>query len=102
MNTMKKHLLLSLGILLVFAIAVPAGAASPPLQVNFVAPMYFPPAYGTFTATGPAFDEGLVCGTGDVVEISGRILVQNVQGMNLQIIHRFACDDGSGTQALSM
>jgi hypothetical protein len=59
--------------------------------------MNFPPPEGIFAAYGSAVDEGLVCGTGDVVEISGRILVQNVQGMNLQIIHRFACDDGSGT-----
>ena len=72
---------------------VPA-AATPPAGVEIVVPDF----EGAFVATGPAVDDGVICGTGEVettfVKPSG---FQSNQHLILKVGKLFTCDDGTGT-----
>lgn len=71
----------------------PAGA-TPPSDVEIVVPGFD----GPFVATGPAVDDGVVCGTGEVsttfIKAAG---FQSNPGVNLTVGKEFTCDDESGT-----
>lgn len=72
----------------------PAGA-TPPLAVEFEVPTTF--AGGTFTATGPAVDDGLMCDVGVTEDLQVKASgFQSGTRVNLQVLKLFTCDDGSG------
>ena len=101
---MRKLLVLtSLTMILLLTLpALPVGASSIPLAVNFEVPTEFGPggtgpSFGPFTATGPAVDAGLICPSGDTIDIYGRVTgFRSITGINFHIVKRFTCDDGSG------
>ena len=75
--------------------------ATPPAGVQFVVPTAFGPGdtgptFGPFTATGPAVDSGLVCGSGDTVDVFAKVTGATASGVNFQVVKEFTCDDGSG------
>lgn len=90
-------------LLLALALFVsPVFAASPPAGVQFTVDTSFGPdggpSFGPFTATGPAVSQGLVCPSGNTVDVFGKVSgFQSARGgLNLQIVKLFTCDDGSG------
>lgn len=103
-NKMRKLLVLTSWtmILLLTLPASVAGASSPLLDVNFEVPTHFTPgdtgpSFGPFTATGPAVDAGIICPSGDTIDIYSRVTgFPSGKGMNFLIVKRFTCDDGSG------
>jgi len=78
---------------LIGLVASPA-EATPPSDVEIVVPGF----EGPFVATGTAVDDGVVCGTGEVlttfIKPAG---FQGNNGVNLTVGKEFTCDDGSGT-----
>jgi hypothetical protein len=88
--------LLSLG-----ASAAPVAASSPPLDVKIEVTTVFPPegpSYGPFVATGPAVDAGLICPSGDTIDVASSVSGwQSGRGLNFSILKQFTCADGSGT-----
>ena len=80
-------------VLLTGLVAAPAGATSPG-DVEIVVPGF----EGPFVATGAAVDEGVVCGSGDVVTTFTKAAgFQSGFAVNLTVGKKFTCDDGSGT-----
>ena len=79
--------------LLLMLPAVPA-AATPPSEAEIVVPGFA----GTFTATGPAVDDSVICGSGEVADtyVKGAGF-QSGRGFNLTVGKQFTCADGSGT-----
>ena len=52
---------------------------------------------GPFEATGPAVTAGLVCATGDTIDVFAKASgFQSGRGFNIQVVKLFTCDDGSG------
>ena len=98
----KLSVLFVVTLILLLALAVvPAAASSPPSDISFDVPTTIPteegPSFGPFTATGPAVDEGVVCPTGNTVDVFGKASGFNSRtGTNLQVVKLFTCDDGSG------
>jgi hypothetical protein len=85
--------------LAVLVTAAPATAAGPK-AVEIVSPMTFAPPgefnFGTFTASGPAVDAGLICESGDVNDY-GIILAgeqSRVGKIQIPVWKRFTCPDG--------
>jgi hypothetical protein len=83
--------------------AVSAAANTPPLKVEIVAQTYIPDdpnesIIGTFVASGPAVDAGVLCPSGTTVDLSilGAGDESNYR-LNLLVRKEFTCDDGSGT-----
>lgn len=100
---MRKHkIVISSTVILFLVLSVAPGAASsPPQGVEFEVPTTLPPdggpSFGPFTATGPAVDAGIVCPSGDTIDVFGkRSGDQSQRGFNIQIVKLFTCDDGSG------
>lgn len=92
----RKILLLTTTMTLLLVLSVASvGAASPPSDVQIEADITV--GGGPFIATGPAVDEGLVCGSGFAtatdLKVSGD---PGMTGFNVQVIYLFTCDDGSG------
>lgn len=89
--------------LLLMALVAPstAAAAGPPLDIEMVVPTVFPdPGLpdGTFTATGPAVVDGLVCGSGITWLLDGNATGwQSNRLINFHVEKEFVCDDGSGS-----
>ena len=89
--------------LMVVALVVPstAAAAGPPLDIEMEVPTVFAdPGYpdGTFTVSGAAFDEGLVCGSGETFVLDARPSgFQSERLVNIYVLKEFVCDDGSGS-----
>lgn len=90
--------------LLLVALVIPstAAAAGPPLAIEIEAPTAFAAPGdpdGTFTVTGPAFDEGLVCGSGETFVVPGARATgfQSNRLVNFKVLKEFRCDDGSGS-----
>ena len=88
--------------ILLFLPAAPAGASPAPLSLHFDVDTTIPEdvtqaTYGPFTATGPAVDAGLICPSGDTIDVvywaSG---FHAIQGINFHLVKRFTCTDGSG------
>ena len=81
------------------AAAAPVSAAAP-MGVEIVSPMTFAPPgefnFGTFEASGPAVDEGLICESGDVND-TGIILAggqSRVGKLQIPVYKTFTCPDG--------
>ena len=83
-------------ILILILAVVPAAASSPPSDVNFEVDSLYA-GTGTFTATGPAVDDGIVCETGDTLDVFGKVAGLGNNGYNIQVIKDFTCDDQSGS-----
>jgi hypothetical protein len=77
------------------AMAVPAGAA-PPTDVILEVETSLLGAPSPFAASGPAVDDGLMCGSGMVVDDSGKATGFSPTGFNFQGVKHFICDDQSG------
>jgi hypothetical protein len=82
------------------ATVIAPAAAAAPSQVTITSNMTFPgtgePNFGDFTATGPAVDAGLICPSGDVLDI--RYVFggfRSDRGVQIQVVKAFVCD-GSG------
>ena len=83
---------------------VAAVQATPSLGVHFDVPTQFAPGdagptFGPFTATGPAVDEGLICASGDTIDVFSKasaFMSPVFMGINFQVVKEFSCDDGSG------
>jgi hypothetical protein len=75
-------------------------AAAPPSAVTIVSHMNFNPDgfnFGTFTASGPAVDDGLICASGTVDDT--RLIFaggQSNRGAQIPVRKTFTCDDASG------
>jgi hypothetical protein len=101
MNKLKVLIFLVLGILLILS-ATPVFANTPAQDVVFVVPTYFNPdntSYGPFEATGGAVAAGIICPAGETVDFGiPRVTgYENKSGwINIFIIKKFTCDDGSG------
>lgn len=97
---MRKLSMLFVVALVLLLAAAPAAASSPPLDVNFEVHTTIGEngtSFGPFTAAGLAVDAGLVCPTGDTVDIFEKASgYQSQTGVNLQIVKLFTCDNGSG------
>lgn len=101
---MRKILLL-VAVVALFLVALPIASvgATPPEQVTIEGPAYFagPDAgTGVFTATGPAVDSGAMCPGGTVMDMYTKAapkMGQSPNGVNLQIVKEFTCDDDTGT-----
>jgi hypothetical protein len=97
---MRKLSMLFVIALILLLAAAPAAASSPPLDVNFEVDTTIGEdgtSFGPFSATGPAVDAGLVCATGDTVDVFEKASgYQSQTGVNLQVVKLFICDDGSG------
>jgi hypothetical protein len=98
---MRKLIFVASTAMLLLALSVGPGAAStPPSAVEFQVETTTPPegpSFGPFTATGPAVDAGLVCESGDTIDVFGRGTgFQSGIGWNAQVVKLFTCDDGSG------
>ena len=75
-------------------------SATPPAGVTFVVDTQIPPegpTFGPFVATGPAVDAGVMCPTGDTIDVFGRAAgFQSGRGINILVFKLFTCHDGSG------
>lgn len=78
---------------LVFIVA-PAGA-TPPLTVSIDSQLGISTGSGSFNASGPAVDGGVMCEGGQVDTVFFKASGGG-GGVNFQVIHRFTCDDRSG------
>ena len=88
---------------MILLLSLPAshgGASSPPLAVNFEVENTIDgaqPSHGPFTASGPAVDAGMICATGQTIDVFVRAMgFHSVTGINFYVFKRFTCDDGSG------
>lgn len=94
--------------LLTACLVVPASTtnATPPTDVVFEVETTIPgdgPAFGPFTASGPAVDAGLMCPSGDTVDLIGKFAgTQSPTGFNILVVKVFTCDDGSGDFVVKM
>lgn len=82
--------------------AVAPVSATTPSAVHFDVPTVIG-AVNNFTASGGAVDEGLICPTGQVIDlISMPAGFQSGIGGNFLIVKEFVCDDGSGSFAVKL
>lgn len=103
---MKKHSLVVATVLIValLVMTIPA-AASTPSDVAIVVHMYPNPVdpdnvlwIGTFEASGPAIDAGLVCSAGTEQDLERHLGGQPSQHIVTFSVNKlFTCNDGSGT-----
>jgi hypothetical protein len=91
----RRVLIAAVAAFLLVAGAAPAGA-TPPSDVDIVADSLFA-GTGTFTASGPAVDDGDICVTGETFDVFSRASGNGNKGYNLQVVKEFTCDDGSGS-----
>jgi hypothetical protein len=96
---MKTKTLVTITILIsLLVLASPVSAASKPMDVNIISPLNTTTQTGTFTASGPAVDAGLICPSGDVIDMEGKVAGNFDNGfINLRVKKLFVCDDSSGT-----
>lgn len=93
-----KRILIIIIVLVFLMMMVTPVYASPPTEVSIVSIMKFSTASGTFTASGPAVEAGIICPTGMVYDMNIRgVGVQSQLFTNLFVHKHFVCDDGSGT-----
>ena len=91
----RRVLIAAVAAFLLVAGAAPAGA-TPPSNVDIEADSLFA-GTGTFTASGPAVDDGIMCATGDTLDVFSKASGNGNKGFNLQVIKMFTCDDDSGS-----
>ncbi len=107
---MKKRSLIGAVLLIAALLAVTAPvAASAPSDVSITALMYpnpedpNGPMYGTFVASGPAVEAGLLCSAGTVQDIENPANAwQSNQVIVLNVHKHFACSDESGAFEMHM
>jgi hypothetical protein len=79
--------------------ALSAGAATPWKDVEMIVDIYYDQGepYGPFEASGSAVDAGLICATGDTLDIYFEDQHRNDDGVTRStVLKRFDCE-GSGT-----
>lgn len=91
----RRVLIAAVAAFLLVAGAAPAGA-TPPSNVEIEADSLFA-GTGVFTASGPAVDDGVICASGDTVDVFSKASGNGSKGFNLQVIKLFTCDDESGS-----
>lgn len=95
---MKRRFGFSVLVTALFALAVVPVMAVQPLDVHIEVETLIG-GTGSFIATGPAVDAGLMCSTGEVFDLS--LSVSGPPGSTtfsiLRVLKRFVCNDGSGT-----
>ena len=73
-------------------------AASSPVNVKIKSPMVFLGNTGTFEASGPAVEAGLICPEGDVYDTKYHSAGSDSKRfINLFVHKQFVCADGSGS-----
>ena len=99
----KNRFFVILTCVLLLAINVTTALAAPPLAIHIeVLEWIGSSSTEPFTATGPAVDDELVCGTGMVEDLA--VSGNNPGGpfQTLWVVKRFHCDDTSGTFDVKM
>jgi hypothetical protein len=89
-----------LAILLLAMPVSPVAASSPPIDVVINVDIDYSeyPYAGPFTASGPAVDEGLICESGNTVNIRhSNTGWQSWRAYSFHVWKEFTCADGSGT-----
>jgi hypothetical protein len=83
-------------IFVVGIVALPAAASTPvatTIVIDTTIPPEGPPTFGPFTATG-----GVVCPSGDTIDVVNHGAgFQSGSRLQLRVVKRFTCADGSGT-----
>jgi len=85
-------------LLLVALPIVSAGAGTPWMEVEMVVEIHYDAGdpYGPFEAEGPAVDAGLICASGETLDIYSRDHTRNEEGLSrFTVIKRFTCSDGT-------
>jgi hypothetical protein len=93
-----RRYLLGITVALVAALAAPTApaGATPPSGVEIEADTLLA-GTGTFTATGAAVDDGVLCASGDTLDVFGKRSGMGPKGFNVQVVKEFTCADGSGS-----
>src|SRR5690349_7921195 len=94
-------------LLAVGVLAAPVAAAAPPKAVTIVSDVTFVnggPNIGDFHASGAGVDSGTLCASGTFEDQGIRFagFPARTGEVQLQVLKRFTCDDGSGTFDLKM
>lgn len=92
---MKLLYSITIAVIIAIAINVAPAMASTPMDVTILSDMSAWP-YGTFQASGPAVDAGLICPSGRLTDISGSTAGKQNPNLILFVHKHFVCDDGSG------
>ena len=93
-------LIRSFTIAVILALTIPAfsAAAATPLEVTIVSEMWLSSGSGTFEATGPAVDAGIVCPAGTVTDSNFSVVGWQSNQVQILFVHKqFVCNDGSGS-----
>jgi hypothetical protein len=89
---------LTLALIVALVVSVVPAAASSPLNVTIVSAMVFLGDTGTFEASGPAVEAGIICPRGDVYDtIYSSAGPESKRFINLFVHKLFVCADGSGS-----
>ncbi len=83
-------------VLVLLAVPIGPAGATPPADVEIEVDTFFA-GTGTFTATGPAVDDGVVCASGETSDVAGMASGNGPTGFNIQVVKEFSCDDLSGS-----
>ena len=100
---MKHKILAAVSIAVILAFISAPVAASTPDQVTIISNMSISSGSGTFEASGPAVEAGVICSAGEVYD--NVRLVTAYQGpilVNLYLRKIFVCSDGSGSFAMDL
>lgn len=95
-----RKLVLVCAVAALLLVALPigsAGAGTPWLDVQMVVEIHYDMGdpYGPFVASGPAVDDGLICATGDTLDISSVDHHRDDEGVTrFTVIKRFTCPSG--------
>lgn len=99
-RTRRRSIIVLLSSMLLIVGLVGAASATPPSDVHFeveTTAIDLGETFGPFTATGQAVDAGLMCDSGDTIDVFAKMTgFQSGHGINVQVVKRFTCDDGSG------
>ena len=93
-----KTIFVNMVLVVALAVSAAPAAASAPDDVTIVSEMSVPDFSGTFDASGPAVDAGIICPHGNVYDLEARAVgYQSNRLTNLFVHKRFVCDDESGS-----
>ena len=93
-----KTIFVNMVLVLALAVSAVPAAASPPDNVTIVSEMSVPDASGTFDASGPAVDAGIICAHGNVYDLEARAVGYQSTRLTILFVHKlFVCDDESGS-----
>ena len=89
---------LTIALIVALVVSVAPAAASSPVNVTILSVMDFLGDTGTFEASGPAVEAGMICPQGDVYDTEYRSAgSESKRFLNLFVHKLFVCADGSGT-----